>query len=151
MTRRSGPERRGLAAPPRAARHGRRIQALPWDGRPSSLRKVGPRAPLGYFTIRASLAKAVSKAARHIGRKGVAQEGAPAIVKLIAQVASRFGVTVSEKLAAQAIPMVGAVGGALINSLFIDHFQDIARGHFTKRRLKRVYDSELIKQAYDKI
>jgi hypothetical protein len=93
----------------------------------------------------------VSKAARHIGRKGVAQEGAPAIVKLIAQVASRFGVTVSEKLAAQAIPMVGAVGGALINSLFIDHFQDIARGHFTKRRLKRVYDSELIKQAYDKI
>ena len=105
----------------------------------------------GYFTIRASLAQAVSEAARHIGQKGVAEEGAPAIVRFITQVASRFGVTVSEKLAAQAVPMVGAVGGALINSLFIDHFQDIARGHFTKRRLKRVYDSELIKQAYDKI
>jgi len=105
----------------------------------------------GYFTIRASLAQAVSEAARHIGQKGVVQEGAPAIVRLIALVTSRFGVTVSEKLAAQAIPMVGAVGGALINSLFIDHFQDIARGHFTLRRLERTYDPELIKQAYDRI
>jgi EcsC family protein len=105
----------------------------------------------GYFTIRASLAQAVSEAARHIGQKGVAEEGAPAIVRFIAQVASRFGVTVSEKLAAQAVPMVGAVGGALINSLFIDHFQDIARGHFAMRRLERLYDPELIKQEYDKI
>jgi hypothetical protein len=105
----------------------------------------------GYFTIRASLAQVVSEAARHIGQKGAAQEGAPAIVRLIAQVASRFGVTVSEKLAAQAVPMVGAVGGALINSLFIDHFQDIARGHFTIRRLERLYDPELIKQEYDKL
>jgi EcsC protein family len=54
----------------------------------------------GYFAIRASLAHAVSEAARHIGQKGVAQEGAPAIVRFMAQAASRFGVTVSEKLAA---------------------------------------------------
>jgi hypothetical protein len=105
----------------------------------------------GYFTIRASLAQAVSEAARHIGQKGMAQEGAPAIVRFMTQVASRFGVTVSEKLAAQAIPMVGGVGGALINSVFIEHFQDIARGHFTMRRLERNYDPELLKQAYDQI
>jgi hypothetical protein len=105
----------------------------------------------GYFTIRASLAKAVSEAARHIGQKGMVQEGAPAIVRFMTQVASRFGVAVSEKLAAQAVPMVGAVGGALINSVFIDHFQDIARGHFTIRSLERRYGPELIKQAYDKI
>ena len=103
----------------------------------------------GYFTIRTSLARAVSEAARYIGQQGVAQEGAPAIVRLITLVASRFGVSVSEKLAAQAIPMVGAVGGALINSLFIDHFQDIARGHFSIRRLERTYDPELIKQVYN--
>jgi EcsC protein family len=105
----------------------------------------------GYFTIRATLAKAVSEAARYVGQKGVAQEGAPAIVRLMAQVASRFGVTVSEKLAAQAVPIVGAVGGALINSVFIDHFQDIARGHFTIRRLERLYDPELIEQEYNKL
>jgi hypothetical protein len=103
----------------------------------------------GYFTIRASLAKAVSEAARHIGQQGVSREGAPALVRFLTQVASRFGVTVSEKLAAQALPMVGAMGGALINSVFIDHFQDIARGHFTIRRLERRYGPELIQRAYD--
>jgi hypothetical protein len=105
----------------------------------------------GYFAVRASLAKAVSEAAQHLAQKGVAREGAPAIVRFLTQVASRFGVTVSEKLAAQAVPMIGAVGGALINSVFIDHFQDMARGHFTIRRLERTYGPELIKNAYDKL
>ncbi|UTW12556.1 hypothetical protein [Marinobacterium rhizophilum] len=38
--------------------------------------------------------------------------------------------------------------GALINSLFNGHFQDIARGHFTVRRLERVYGPEQV-QALD--
>jgi hypothetical protein len=103
----------------------------------------------GYFAVRATLAKAVSEAVQHLAHKGVAREGAPAIVRFLTQVASRFGVPVSEKLAAQAMPMIGAVGGALINSIFIDHFQDMARGHFIIRRLERTYDPERIKQAYD--
>jgi hypothetical protein len=105
----------------------------------------------GYYAVRATLAKALSEAAQHLAQKGVAREGAPAIVRLLTQVASRFGVTVSEKLAAQAVPMIGAVGGALINSIFIDHFQDMARGHFILRRLERTCDPELIKEAYDQL
>jgi EcsC protein family len=104
----------------------------------------------GYFATRAALGRAVSEAAQHIAQKGVARESAPALVRLITQVASRFGITVSEKLAAQAVPMVGAVGGALINSLFLDHFQGMARGHFIIRRLERTYGPELVKQEYDK-
>jgi hypothetical protein len=65
----------------------------------------------GYFALRASFARAVSEAARHMARKGVAREGAPAIVRFLTQVASRFGVAVSEKLAAQAVPLLGVVGG----------------------------------------
>src|SRR5262245_33508527 len=103
----------------------------------------------GYFAIRASIARAVSEAAQHLARKGVAQEGAPALIRFITQVASRFGVAVSEKLAAQAVPVIGAIGGALINSVFIDHFQDLARGHFISRRLERIYDSTLIRSAYN--
>jgi hypothetical protein len=45
---------------------------------------------------------------------------------------------------------MGAIGGALINSVFMDYFQDIARGHFIIRRLERIYDPELIKNAYAK-
>jgi hypothetical protein len=104
----------------------------------------------GYFAIRASLARAVSEAAQHLAQKGVAQEGAPAIVRFLAQVASRFGIAVSEKLVAQAVPVIGAISGALINSVFMDHFQDMARGHFIIRRLERTYDPKLIKNAYAK-
>jgi hypothetical protein len=103
----------------------------------------------GYFAIRASLARAVSEAAQHLAQKGVAQQGAPAVVRFLTQVASRFGVAVSEKLAAQAMPVIGAVGGGLINSVFMNHFQDMARGHFILRRLERTYGPELLNSAYD--
>ncbi len=102
----------------------------------------------GYFAVRAALAKAVSEAAEFIAERGLAKEGAPAIARLISQLAERFGVTVSEKAAAQAVPAIGAVGGALINLVFIDHFQDMARGHFTVRRLERKYDPVTVKAAY---
>jgi hypothetical protein len=72
-------------------------------------------------------------------------------VRLIAQLATRFGVNVSEKVAAQAVPVIGAAGGAVINVLFIDHFQDMARGHFTVRRLERTYTPELIREEYRRL
>ena len=105
----------------------------------------------GYFIIRAALARTISDATTYIAEKGFAREGAPALVKFIATLASRFGIIVSEKVAAQAIPLIGAAGGALINTIFIDHFQNMARGHFIIRRLERLYDKDLIRQEYDKL
>lgn len=102
----------------------------------------------GYFAIRAALARSVTKAAEYIAEKGLAEEGAPALVRLIAQIAQRFSIQVSEKAAAQAIPAIGAAGGALINTLFIDHFQDMARGHFIVRRLERKYGKEIVEATY---
>lgn len=103
----------------------------------------------GYFAIRAALAGSVQKAAASMTGKGLAEEGAPALVRLIIQIANRFSIQVSEKAAAQAIPAIGAAGGALINALFIDHFQDMARGHFIVRRLERKYGKEIIKAKYN--
>lgn len=103
----------------------------------------------GYFAARTALAKAVSDAAAHVAKKGLSQSGAPAIVRLITQVAARFSAVVSEKAAAQAVPVVGAFGGAAINTLFIDHFQDMARGHFIVRRLKRIHGQEEVRRLYD--
>jgi hypothetical protein len=103
----------------------------------------------GYFVTRTALAKAVSEAASYITNKGLSQHGAPALVRLISQVASRFSLVVSEKAAAQAVPVVGAFGGAAINALFIDHFQDMGRGHFIVRRLERLHGQEKVRQLYD--
>lgn len=102
-----------------------------------------------YFATRAMLARSVGEAAKFIAQKGVAEESAPAIVRLIAAIASRFGLTVSEKAAAQAVPILGAAGGAVMNTLFLDHFQQIAHGHFAVRRLEREYGAELVRQAYE--
>ena len=102
----------------------------------------------GYFAVRAALAQSVTKAAEHIAEKGLAEESAPALVRLIIQVAERFSIQVSEKAAAQAIPAIGAAGGVIVNTLFIDHFQDMARGHFIVRRLERKYDRDVVKEAY---
>lgn len=105
-------------------------------------------AETGYFAARAAMAQAVSEAIRHISRKGVTSGGAPAILRLITAVASRFSINVTEKAAAQAIPIVGAVGGAIINTLFIDHFQTMAQGHFIVRRLERAHGHDIVEQAY---
>ncbi len=66
----------------------------------------------------------------------------------MAQVSSRFGLQVTEKVAAQSLPLLGALGGAAINSLFIDHFQTMARGHFIVLRLEKKYGREEIQKIY---
>lgn len=108
-------------------------------------------AETGYFAARAALAQAVSEAAQYLASNKVAQDGAPALVRLIALIAGRFQVQVSEKVAAQAVPVIGAASGALINLLFIDHFQDMSRGHFTIRRLERHYGSDRVRAAYEQV
>ena len=105
----------------------------------------------GYFAVRTALAKTVSEAAEYIVEKGVVKKGAPVLVKFINAVAARFGLVVSEKVVAQAVPLIGAAGGAVINAIFIDHFQDMARGHFIVRRLERSYGEEFVRQEFERL
>ena len=108
-------------------------------------------AESGYFAVRSALATAVTEASKHMAQKGLAKGGAPALVRLVALIATRFGIVVSEKAAAQAVPILGAAGGALVNTVFIGHYQDMARGHFTVRRLERHYGADDVRDAYDKL
>ena len=105
----------------------------------------------GYYATRVALGRAVSEAAKYIAEKGLVEEGAPAIVRLIANVAARFSIPVSEKFAAQSLPAIGAAGGAAVNLIFINHFPDMARGHFTVRRLEREYGTKLVQSEYERI
>jgi hypothetical protein len=102
----------------------------------------------GYFAIRAALAKTINDAVNHLAVKGLTESSAPALVRIISQISTRFGLQVTEKVAAQSLPLLGAAGGAVINSLFIDHFQNMARGHFIVLRLEKKYGTETVRQAY---
>jgi hypothetical protein len=53
---------------------------------------------------------------------------------------------VSDKLAAGAVPIIGAAFGATINVIFMDHFRRIAKGHFTLRLLERTYGRASIRR-----
>ena len=123
------------------------VQVFALGGRAGS----GDASESGYFAVRGMLAKTVTEAARFLAERGAIQEGSPILIRFITQVASRFGVVVTQKVAAQALPVVGALGGAAVNYAFMEHFQDVARGHFTVRRLERTYGKELIRKEYEQI
>ena len=105
----------------------------------------------GYFAVRAALAGAMTEAAKYLAEHGLASSGAPVLVRFLSKIASRYSIQVSEKAAAQAIPLLGAAGGATINMLFMDHFQNMARGHFIVRRLERAYGKELVRETYQQL
>jgi hypothetical protein len=113
--------------------------------------KADDAADTGYYGLRLALEAAVAQASRHIAEHGFSRSGGPAISRLILAVSERFGLVVSEKAAAELMPLVGALGGAIINDLFIRHFQDMARSHFALRRLERKHGRAFIEAEYRKL
>ncbi len=113
--------------------------------------KADDDADYGYFIMRGALAQAVSKASSEIATKGFTTHGSAALLRLLNTIAARFSVQVSEQIAAKSIPAIGAVLGAMVNTVFIDHFQQVAHGHFTVRRLERQYGTQVVQAAYQTI
>ena len=108
-------------------------------------------AESAYWVVRGALAKAVSEAAAYIAEKGLAEEGAPPLVRLVAAIAARFSAVVTEEVAAKAVPVIGAVAGGAVNLLFMHHFQEMARGHFVVKRLEKQYGVEAVRAAYERL
>ncbi len=120
------------------------VLALGPDGHTS-----GEALESAYYATRAALAQVTRDAASYVAQKGMAKEGAPVLISFLAKIAARFGVEVSEKAAAQLVPIAGAAGGLALNILFTNYFQRLAEGHFTIRRLERKYGAQLVHQEYE--
>jgi hypothetical protein len=109
-----------------------------------------------YYTTRIAMSTTLKGASSYISKNGI--QGLSQVlvmsvnpfVKAIGIIASRFTIQVSEKFIAQSIPIIGAAGGGTINFMFINHFQKMAKAHFTLRRLERKYSEETIKNVYNK-
>ena len=109
--------------------------------------KSDDAAENAYFAIRAALAEGIRRVVETGGTRGAARY----VVNLVSKIAARFEIVVTEKAVAQAAPLLGAVGGATINLLFTSHFQKVARGHFTVRRLERTWGAEAVRAAYERL
>jgi hypothetical protein len=106
-------------------------------------------AETAYYAVRTALARTLSEAAEFVAQRGIMEEGAPIVIRVMTNLASRFGIIVTDKMAAEIVPVLGALGGALINLFFINHFQAVARGHFIVRRLERKYGSDAVREHYE--
>jgi hypothetical protein len=103
---------------------------------------------VGYYAARTLISKYTGDVAALFLERGAIDASAPVVSNLVTEIVSRFGIVVSDKVAAGAVPIIGALSGATVNVIFMDHFQKIAKGHFTLRRLERSYGSAHIRQQY---
>ena len=72
----------------------------------------------------------------------------PAIGKIIAKVAPRFGAVLSQKLLTQAIPIFGAAAGAGTNYAFVDYYIEMAHVHFGLRRVARDHGDTAVADVF---
>jgi hypothetical protein len=110
--------------------------------------REGRRGDVSYYATRAVIAKLAADVAALAIQRGAIDATSPVVMRMVTEIASRFGVAVSERVAATAVPVVGAVGGAAVNIMFMEHFQHIAEGHFLVRRMERLYGAATIRAAY---
>ncbi|MNF74237.1 EcsC protein family protein [compost metagenome] len=116
-----------------------------------------------YYATRSFTAEAMQVLSKELAEIAAKQASANAVknltpaqtgkwlAALIEKIAARFGVVITEKAAAQAVPIIGAVAGATLNTMFTDYYQDMARGHFIVKRLEKKYGFELVKAEYTRI
>lgn len=72
----------------------------------------------------------------------------PALQRLIAAIAPRVAAVLGQKLAAGAVPLLGAAAGAGTNYAFIDYYVEIAHVHFGLRALQRSADADAVLAAF---
>jgi EcsC protein family len=105
----------------------------------------------GYFALRATLASPTAAAIDYLNNTLMVDEEDDALRGYIAVIAKHFREQIEIHVAAEASPGASTHYGSAVNLLLIDHFQDIARGHFTVRRLERVYGQHEVRATYDRI
>ena len=106
-------------------------------------------ADTGYYGVRLALSAYMTAAIMQVAKNGYQPDAAPVVLNVISSIASRFGVTVSQRAATQIMPVVGAVSAAALNTIFMHHFQSMARAHFIVRRLERKYGQEFVRSHYE--
>jgi hypothetical protein len=112
---------------------------------------VEKRLDVGYYATRALLSKLAGDASAYLIERSAVSASTPVVNSLVSEIASRFGLIVSERFAASALPVLGALGGATVNMIFMNHFQRVAQGHFIIRRLERLYGAEPVRRRYNEL
>jgi hypothetical protein len=106
---------------------------------------------LTYYATRAALAGLTREAATVTVRQCTAGASASLAARAAATISARFGPAVAERLAATAVPIAGLIGGATINMVFMEHYQQLAHAHFTIRALERRYGGATVEALFGQL
>jgi hypothetical protein len=72
----------------------------------------------------------------------------PALNTLISKVAPRFATVMTQKLASQSVPILGAIAGAGTNYAFVNYYISMAHVHFGLRKLMRDHGEDPVLHAF---
>lgn len=71
-----------------------------------------------------------------------------AVNTLISNIAPKFATVLTQKLASQAVPVLGAAAGAGTNYAFTDYYVEMAHVHFGLRKLARIHGEDAVLDAF---
>lgn len=71
-----------------------------------------------------------------------------AVQNLITAIAPRLAAVLGQKLAAQAVPVLGAISGAAMNAAFLSYYREIARVRFALLNLAKVHGSDAVEAEF---
>jgi len=80
--------------------------------------------------------------------RAIEKGAAPLLVRLLGSIAARFELVVAEKILAESVPIIGAIGGAAINTAFSEYFNRTAFFHFGLRYLEKKHGIKEIESIY---
>ena len=70
------------------------------------------------------------------------------VQNLIKTIAPRLAVVLGQKLAAQAVPVIGAVSGAALNAAFLSYYREVARVRFALIKLAQVHGADAVEAEF---
>jgi hypothetical protein len=70
------------------------------------------------------------------------------VQNLVTAIAPKLAAVLGQKLAAQAVPILGAVSGAALNAAYLSYYREIARVRFAILELARVHGTEAVETEF---
>jgi hypothetical protein len=71
-----------------------------------------------------------------------------AVQNLIATIAPKLAAVLGQKLAAQAVPVIGAVSGAALNAAFLSYYREVARVRFELVKLGQLHGTDAVEAEF---
>jgi hypothetical protein len=71
-----------------------------------------------------------------------------ALQSLITTIAPRLALVLGQKLAAQAVPVIGAVSGAGLNAAYLGYYRELARVRFGLLRLAETHGADIVQSEF---